>query len=474
MSRATLSVVLNYTPNRQGESVVRIRIIKDRLTRFWPLSLSLPGKQFNPNATRQLQNWVRKSCPEHGVYNERIKKAYDRASAAVAYYEDRGRPYTATEVRDYLEQGGHPEWLLSFFEQHIADRRRSAGEDLGKLKTADGYVSTLKVLRWFLRETHKLPDTLPDTDLDKRYWRLSSFTKQDVLDLRAWMEQSYAPNSVTSYLRNLRHVLYLAADAELVSRERFPMRGIVFTVHRKKVARLVEAEINQLATAPEPIKRRGGNIAVTSPVHGRPLALAMYYVHGARLGDAITWRMSQYVIEGEQHRIKYRTGKNKREMSVLLSPEAIALLAPYRLNGAGQPKQPADFLFPYLPAGYDALPVGDRYLELRRARIRARKHVKEMAEKIGLTKPLTPHIMRHSFADMMRRSAVPLETRQKVLGHGDARVTQMYEEQFDQEAVDSVSLLYEIRTGPPAYNSSTTNQGAEATTAVTADEPNGK
>ncbi len=458
MGRTTLAVTLKPEAGRDGLHVVRIRITKDRTAKFWALNVSVSEKHFNVNGTKQLTNWVRRSCYDHGAYNERVLTAVLRAEKAVEFFDKRDLPYSSADVRDYLEQGGYPDRLLPYFAAHIADRRKAAGGDLGKLTTANGYESTLKVLRHYLRETTGVAETVTDADLDARYWPLGKFSKKDVLSLKEWLEAAYAPNSVTSYLRNLRHVLYLAAEAGLVSYERFPMRGVSFGVQRKKVSRLQESEIEHLATAPDIKKNRGGHPAVTDPIHARPLAMAMYLVHGARLGDALTWRAGMYVIEGTEHRLRYITGKSDKPMSVLLDDEARALLEPYRYRPDGSLKRSGDFLFPYLPDGFDKLPTDEQFLELRRAKTRARQQVIRLGERIGLTKHLTPHVMRHSFADMMRRAGVPLETRQEALAHSDIKTTRNYEEQFDQDAVDAVSMLYQRNRRPKPDNSRTTEE----------------
>jgi integrase len=412
---------------------------------YWTLNLAVAEKHFNDNGNKDSQNWIRRSYRDYKAYNDRICQAYQQTEEAIQFFERRDQPYSAGDVRDYVEQGGRLDKLLPYFVQHCRQRRLDAENDLSKLTTVTGYEFTLKVLRWYLRETYQEPDSMSDEQLDQKYWPLAKFDKRAVLELKAWMEKSYSVNSTTSYLRNLRHVLYQAADAGLVSLEQFPMRGVNLKITRKKVERLHDEEINQLATSPAPKKYRGGHPSVTNPIHARPLAMMMYLAHGARIGDAISWRVSNYVVEGEEHRLRYTTGKNKKPLSVLLDQEARQLLAPYLVGEDGQPKKSTEFLFPYLPVGFDQLTVQERFIHVRRAKIRARKQIASLAERIGISKRVTPHVMRHSFADMLRRAGVDLETAQMTLGHSDIRTTRDYQEQFDQQAVDSVSLLYQNR-----------------------------
>jgi len=465
MGRTTLAVTLKPESGRDGQHVVRIRITRNREPRFWALSLAIDEKHFNPEGKPDRCNWVRKSHVEARAYNERILAAYRRAEAVIADYDEKGQPYTALQVRDTLTTGGPPERLLPFLVAHITKRRTDAGDDLSKLTTAETYADLLTVLRGYLRESLSVPDRVPDTGLDELSWAFSTLTKKHILDLRVWLQQHYADSSVSSFLSKLRHVLYQAADAGLVSYEHFPMRGVRINVTRKQVQRLRVEEIDRLATAPIQKKHRGGHPAVTNPAHARPLALAMFLCHGARVQDAITWRMSNYVVEGKEHRLRYQTGKNKKWLSVLLDEEGIELFAPYRLRADGTSKAADDYLFPYLPVNYDKLPAEERFKELRKCKNRAKAQITRLGEQLGFGNRITAHLMRHSFADMMRREGVPIEVRQSVLGHSDIRTTRDYDDQFDQAESDSVTtLLYQRRKRSDQDNSSATNVKADSET----------
>lgn len=457
MGRTTLAVTLKREAGANGEQVIRIRITKDRQARFWPMNLSVLEKQFNAEGNAQGQNWIRRNHHDYKTYNQRILSAWRQAEQAVAWFEKRDRSFSAADVRDYLTRGGQPDRVLAYFARHQADRLAAAGSYLSKIRTAGGYLDTLKVLRAYVRYAERLPADLPDDAVDRSGWLLSSLEKADVLKLKGWLEQHYAVNSVTSYLRNLRHVLYVAAEEGLVSYEQFPMRKIPLTIERKRVERLTDDEIETLATADAPSKHRGGHPSVTDPIHVRPLALAMYHGHGARVGDAIGWRMENYVIEGDQHRLRYKTGKNRKEMSVLLNAEAVAIFAPYRLRSDGGLKQPAQFLFPYLPDNYDKLTATEKVVVQKNATNRVRGQMRRLAERMGLGKHLTPHVMRHSLADKLRREGVAPEVRQMVLAHSNFQTTRDYESQFDALAVDAVAMLTERRSKPATGQHSVNN-----------------
>jgi integrase/recombinase XerD len=64
------------------------------------------------------------------------------------------------------------------------------------------------------------------------------------------------------------------------------------------------------------------------------------------------------------------------------------------------------------------------------------KYLKQVAIRAKITKKITTHIARHSFADIARQKTDNIYNLSTTLGHSSLKVTEAYLASFDEKAVD--------------------------------------
>ncbi len=132
------------------------------------------------------------------------------------------------------------------------------------------------------------------------------------------------------------------------------------------------------------------------------------YAGGLRVGEACRLRPED--IDSGRMLIHVRLGKGKKDRFVMLSQQLLLVLRAYWKKVQPQ----GGWLFPGRTKG---TPISDSAVE---------KAVKVAAEKAGLTKRVTPHLLRHSFATHLLEDGTDIRVIQVLLGHGSIRTTARY------------------------------------------------
>ena len=257
------------------------------------------------------------------------------------------------------------------------------------------------VLRGFTRETRRAYRSHV-----RRFYegRISSGGADRVVsseEVRRWLlhlirtgrSHSYT-NQALSSLRFL-HRTVLRAPA--------PVSGVPRAKQKKALPKVLsEEEVKRFLAA------------LRDPKH-RAIAFVLYSA-GLRVSEAA--RLKVVDIDSDRGQIHVRQGKGRKDRYVMLSPVVLGVLREY-----ARVERPYDWLF---PAGHRR----DRHITTRTIQ----REVTRAAERAGIEKRVTPHMLRHSFATHLLEAGTDLRYIQELLGHTKIATTVRYTHVARREA----------------------------------------
>lgn len=166
---------------------------------------------------------------------------------------------------------------------------------------------------------------------------------------------------------------------------------------------LTVAEVERLLAGPNP----------DEPLAVRDRALLEFaYATGARVSELVALRLQDVLFEDGVARV---LGKGSKERIVPVGRRALGQVALY-----------AREIRPRLDKGEGQ---GVLFLNARGtplSRIGAWGVIKRAAKQAGITKRVTPHTLRHTFATHLLEGGADLRAVQEMLGHADLATTQIY------------------------------------------------
>lgn len=156
---------------------------------------------------------------------------------------------------------------------------------------------------------------------------------------------------------------------------------------------LAQAEVARLLQAPRNLKHRA--------------LLLLLYSSGLRVGELVRLRGED--VDTERGLLRVRRGKGAKDRYTLLADRAVEALRQYT-----EAYRPRIWLFPGGRA--------DRHLTTRSVQ----KVVARAAREAAISKRVTPHTLRHSFATHLLEGGTNLRIIQELLGHASSRTTERY------------------------------------------------
>jgi len=267
--------------------------------------------------------------------------------------------------------------------------------------TLDRYKTSYKHTQSFLKWKYKLPDI----DIDKLNYEF-------IAEYEFWLKsvRKCGHNTTIKYLANFKKIVLRCLKNGWLQKDPF----IGFNMAKREVERtaLTEHELAKLSNIKFSIER----LEIVKYI----FLFSCY--SGLAYADVLKLRRSEIAtgVDGEKWIF---TKRQKTDVSsrIPLLPAALDIINRFEEHPQCKGK---DRVLPVL------------------SNQKMNSYLKEIADACGITKNLTYHIARHTFATTVTLSnGVPIETVSKMLGHRNIKTTQHYAKILDKKISDDMKSL---------------------------------
>lgn len=312
-----------------------------------------------------------------------------------------GKTITADAIKNALTgKGDEQKMLLDLLSIHNERMESLLGKEFA-LATLKRYRTTLTQTRLFLQWKYN-KDDISIQDLNYEF----------ISDYSYWLKtvRNCNQNSVLKYISNLKKIITDCILKGWLQRDPF----IGFKLPRKyvQIVPLSQEDLERISAKVFHIER----LAIVRDIFLFSCYTGLAYI------DVCNLRQSG-LIKGFDNELWVTTIRQKTETPtrVPLLPKALEIIERYK-------EHPRCIL-----QGY-ALPILSNQ--------KMNSYLKEIADVCGITKKLTFHIARHTFATTITLgNGVPIETVSKMLGHKSLKQTQHYAKIVDVKIALDMTLL---------------------------------
>lgn len=172
-----------------------------------------------------------------------------------------------------------------------------------------------------------------------------------------------------------------------------------------EVSYLTEEEVDRMISV-----RKEENEPLLAYVR-KILLVSLLYSTGMRIGETVQLKVSNFNFSNNSITIEAKTAKRSKRRIVFFDDRTKNILVPY--------------------VKARKLKRGDRVIDVSKRQ--AENYIKEIAERAGIQKKVTPHVLRHSFAVNFLNKGGKIQILKKLMGHESIDTTMRYLKYTDED-----------------------------------------
>lgn len=398
-NRIAFSFYIKRTkPLKNGEVPIYVKISVDDY--FEELALM---KSVDPLKWDKARNSAGGKTKEAKQLNEELSHVRSRLEEHVKILNQRGKEITARSVKNsYMGIDPDNKKIVALFEEHNKGIKLLSGKDFAAA-TIQRYETCLMHLKNYIKQKYRIDD-LPVNKLDP------DFIKGFELYLKTVRKCNH--NSTMKYIKNFKKIVRNAFQNGWLRHD--PFVTIKLRLNKVDKGFLTEEELARIINKKFSMERLE-NVKDVFLV-GCFTGLAYSDLKNLKL---------EHFVKGEDGRMWIHTRRIKTDMisHVPLLPVALKIIERYLNN-------------PYCIANNVLLPVYSNQ--------KLNAYLKEIGDACGITKNLSTHMARHTFATTVTlNNDIPIESVSKMLGHSTITMTQNYARLLDKKVSNDMAKIHD-------------------------------
>jgi site-specific recombinase XerD len=346
-----------------------------------------------------------KRYEESGFFNDYLDTLQQKVFEAKRKLLELDKPVTAKNIKDLLfgrEIDVEKKMLIEIFKHHNDQMEKLVGKEFSPA-TLERYKTSFRHTKSFLESRYRIAD-IDILKLDYEF----------ISEYEFWLKSTRKcdHNSTMKYLSNFKKIVNRCIRSGWLSKD--PFIGFKMTKRVVERTALTEKELLVLAEKKFPAERL--NIV-------RDIFLFSCY-SGLAYADVKKLKKSEIIIGSDSEKwLISKRQKTDTAIRIPILPAALTMIDRYQNH-------------PQCLLQDRVLPV------LSNQKMNA--YLKEIADVCGISKTLTYHIARHTFATTITLSnGVPIETVSKMLGHRNLSTTQHYAKILDHKISQDMKKIKE-------------------------------
>ncbi|MDE6017269.1 MAG: site-specific integrase [Muribaculaceae bacterium] len=388
------SLKVKFRPSKVAgrEGTIYYQIIHERISRLYLTDYHIFPNEWDDKRHGIISNPKRERHAFLKSLHERIQWDIKHLNKILRKFDDEESSYSWHSVIEEFNHISSKNSLFNFMQSLIEKLKYN-----GKVRTSETYKAALNSFKKFRKDEDIMLDSL-NSEIMEAY--------------EAWHHQrGVSPNTISFYTRILRAVYNRAVEEELTENRR-PFRH-VYTGVGKTVKRAL----------PLPIIRKIKDLDLSfipELEYARDMFMMSFMLRGMSFIDMAYLRKTD-LTNGY---LTYRRRKTGQQLTIEWTKEMQILLDKYHENNS-------DYLLPIIRNKG----INERSA-YRNAGYNINHNLKRVANKIGISIPLTLYVARHSWASIAKSEGIPLSIISEGLGHEKESTTRIYLSTLDTTLID--------------------------------------